>query len=200
MSKRRLRIGKREVPPLVALGAAILASAVFASVFVYYPVNISIRPVAPPVKFAAATNSNGTDLGGNIINVTLGKNQTSAMIEIHPTYQWTYYKDILKITNEDPGSTPYYVYLKVDGINLTVVPGAALWIVVSDGVSTYTAQITGPGLYNISDTLGTLSAGEEWFVSLVTLYPEGEPLVHLGVNATLVYSPSSESPPELPVS
>ena len=199
MSKLRLRIGKREVPPLAALAAAVLASVVFAAVFIYYPLGVTIKPVAPPVYFAPGTNANGTDLAGNTINVTLGANYTSAIVELHPTYQFAYYKDVLKVINNDPGNTSYYVYLKVTNANITNIPGADLYIIVSNGTNTAAFSIANPSTYNISATLGPLPAGGNWTISFMTLYPEGNKLETLVLQAYLVYTPvSSELPPDLP--
>ncbi|MGC9011912.1 hypothetical protein, partial [Thermogladius sp.] len=90
----------RRVLALVAV--AVFTSIVFASVFVYYPVSVTVSPVSPPVYFEYGTNANQPDLGGaNTIDVTLGANKTSLTITIHPTYWVSYYKNVSLIVNGD---------------------------------------------------------------------------------------------------
>lgn len=91
--------------------ATILASIVFASVFVYYPASVQVSPTAPPVIFIEGSNSNQRDLYGTIITTTIDTTGTSASITLHPTYQRTYYLDVLRIKNQD--SQAYYVRINV---------------------------------------------------------------------------------------
>jgi len=85
---------------------------VAASVFAYYPLSIMVSPTTPPVTFAAGNNAGSNYLGpGNTITVSLGSNSTSASVTIHTTYQKTYYKDVLRITNSD--SKAYNIYLSL---------------------------------------------------------------------------------------
>ncbi len=51
---------KRKLIALLAI--ATLVSIVNASVFVYYPINMTINPQQPPVVFVAGGNANGDDL------------------------------------------------------------------------------------------------------------------------------------------
>lgn len=92
--------------------ATILVSVVFASVFVYYPVTVNVSPTAPPVVFLQGSNSGGKDLYGTTIEVTLDPTGTSASLTLHPTYQKTYYMDVLRIKNQDSANA-YYVRIKV---------------------------------------------------------------------------------------
>lgn len=92
--------------------ATILVSVVFASVFVYYPVTVNVSPTTPPVVFSEGSNSRGKDLYGTTIEVTIDPTGTSASVTLHPTYQKTYYADILRIKNQDAGNA-YYVRIKV---------------------------------------------------------------------------------------
>ncbi|MFZ8791941.1 MAG: hypothetical protein ACO2OS_06730 [Thermosphaera aggregans] len=91
--------------------ATILASIVFASVFVYYPASVQVSPRAPPVIFEEGSNSNQRDLYGETITTDIDATGTSASITLHPTYQRTYYKDVLRIKNQD--SEVYYVKVNV---------------------------------------------------------------------------------------
>lgn len=79
--------------------ASILASIVFASVFVYYPASIQVSPTAPPVIFSEGDNSNQRDLYGQTITTTIDETGTSVLINLHPTYRRTYYLDVLRIKN-----------------------------------------------------------------------------------------------------
>ncbi|MEM0378987.1 MAG: hypothetical protein QXU53_06650 [Thermosphaera sp.] len=92
--------------------ATILVSIAFASVFVYYPAAVNVNPSKPPVVFMEGSNSGGRDLYGAIIEVTLDPTGTSASLTLHPTYQKTYYMDVLRIRNQDPNNA-YYVKVKV---------------------------------------------------------------------------------------
>ncbi len=91
--------------------ATILASIVFASVFVYYPASIQVSPTAPPVIFSEGDNSNQRDLYGQTITTTIDETGTRVLINLHPTYQRTYYLDVLRIKNQD--SQVYYVKINV---------------------------------------------------------------------------------------
>jgi len=102
----------KATPLFILLAASLAATAVFASVFVYYPVKIQVSPTAPPVIFSAGTNSNGTDLRGNKIEVRITEANTSLSVTVHPTYQVTYYKNITVINNTD--SKAYYIKLRVN--------------------------------------------------------------------------------------
>jgi len=91
--------------------ATILVSIVFASVFVYYPASVQVSPTAPPVIFIEGSNSNQRDLYGTTITTDIDATGTSASITLHPTYQRTYYRDVLRIKNQD--SEVYYVRIRV---------------------------------------------------------------------------------------
>jgi len=84
------------------------------AVFVYLPGNISIVSVPPPVYFTAGTNANQPDIAGNTISLTIGANQSSFSLTVHPTYQKTYYEDIVKIVNPAlPAGDNYFFGVKV---------------------------------------------------------------------------------------
>jgi len=104
---------RRITTPLIALLIAVVISIAFASVFVYYPMEVKLRPVSPPVYFAAGTNSNQDDLGnGNTISVSIGSNGGSLIVTVHPTYQTAVYKSVAKIVNSDSKAYNVYVYVK----------------------------------------------------------------------------------------
>ncbi|MGB9828431.1 MAG: hypothetical protein ACPLSM_07935 [Thermosphaera sp.] len=91
--------------------ATILASIVFASVFIYYPAIVQVSPTSPPVIFVEGSNSNQRDLYGTIISTIIDATGTSASVTLHPTYQRTYYSDVLRIKNLD--SQVYYVKVNI---------------------------------------------------------------------------------------
>jgi len=110
---------RRITTPLIALLIAVVISIAFASVFVYYPMAVTLQPVSPPVYFDAGANSNQNDLGGsgtpytsNIISVSIGSNATYLTITVHPTYQVTYYKNVSIVYNNDGKS--YKVCFRVN--------------------------------------------------------------------------------------
>jgi len=100
---------KRKLIALLAI--ATLISIVNASVFVYYPIILTISPQNPPVVFSAGSNANKKDLWGETITVITGDG-TSLTIEVHPTLQRNYYYDIARIKNND-GSNTYYIKFRV---------------------------------------------------------------------------------------
>ena len=95
---------------VLALAATIILSIAFSSVFVYYPITAQISPVETPVKLGYGSNAGRPDLS-DTISVTIGSNNASATITIHPTYQVSYYRNITIITNTD--SKAYKVMLNV---------------------------------------------------------------------------------------
>ncbi|HEU97257.1 MAG TPA: hypothetical protein ENO36_00170 [Fervidicoccus fontis] len=103
----------KNTPLFLLVAASLVSAAVFASVFVYYPVSVAATPTAPPVIFAEGSNAGGKDLyGTNTIGVTVSQANTSLSITVHPTYQITYYKNITLIKNLD--SNAYYIAFRVN--------------------------------------------------------------------------------------
>ncbi|MEM0021653.1 MAG: hypothetical protein QW039_03315 [Fervidicoccaceae archaeon] len=106
----------KNVTPLVFLVVASLAAtAIFASVFVYYPVTAAATPTKPPIYFSLGSNANQNDLfygSGNKIAVTISDANTSLSINVHPTYQTNYYKNIANINNQD--TQAYYFAVRVN--------------------------------------------------------------------------------------
>jgi hypothetical protein len=100
---------KRKLIALLAI--ATLISIVNASVFVYYPINLTISPQQPPVVFSTGNNSNTRDLWDKTITVSTGGG-TNLTIKVHPTLQRNYYYDIARIKNNDDLNT-YYIKFRV---------------------------------------------------------------------------------------
>jgi len=100
---------KRKLIALLAI--ATLISIVNASVFVYYPITLTISPQNPPVVFLEGSNAGGNDLWGNTITVNTGDG-TSLTIEVHPTLQKNYYYNITEIKNND-SLHAYYIKFRV---------------------------------------------------------------------------------------
>ncbi|MCC6009918.1 MAG: hypothetical protein LM588_02855 [Fervidicoccaceae archaeon] len=165
---------------------------VAASVFAYYPLSITVSPTTPPVTFATGSNSNQNDLGpGNTITVSLGSNSASASVTVHPTYQKTYYKDVLRITNSD--SKTYNVYIRVDTAIASFPAGSTILLKIYDsGTPIATVPLTSTGTVSI----GSLSGGGAWEVDVEVYIPEGSSLPSSATaNLQLIYTPSSETPP-----
>jgi hypothetical protein len=99
---------KRKLIALLAI--ATLISIVNASVFVYYPITLTISPQNPPVVFSSGSNSNKRDLWDKTITVSID-DDTRLTIEVHPTLQRNYYYDIAKIENKDTNT--YYIKFRV---------------------------------------------------------------------------------------
>jgi hypothetical protein len=100
---------KRKLIALLAI--ATLISIVNASVFVYYPITLTINPQNPPVVFSSGSNSNKRDLWDKTITVSID-DDTRLTIKVHPTLQRNYYYDIAKIKNNDDSNT-YYIKFRV---------------------------------------------------------------------------------------
>jgi len=103
---------KRTLATLAAL--AITLAVVNASVFVYYDLDVSIIGTTAEVRFATGDNANHPDLAGQTITITLeGTYKTKATIEIHPTNEKTYYRNVLVIENYGVGHI-YHGWIKVN--------------------------------------------------------------------------------------
>ncbi|MFN3267718.1 MAG: hypothetical protein ACK416_00495, partial [Zestosphaera sp.] len=101
---------KRKLIALLAIAA--LVGIVNATVFVYYPINITVSPQEPPVIFQGGSNANKTDLWGEDIEVTIEDYGTKLTITVHPTMQKNYYYDIVKVANNDQNNA-YYIKFRV---------------------------------------------------------------------------------------
>ncbi|MGC9115289.1 MAG: hypothetical protein ACP5HH_04730, partial [Fervidicoccaceae archaeon] len=120
----------KNTPLFLLVAASLVAAAVFASVFVYYPVSVAATPTAPPVIFAEGSNANKADLYGNTITVSISQANTSLSITVHPTYQKTYYKNITLIKNLD--SNAYYIAFRVNPVSTTDTNLQSVQLIIKD--------------------------------------------------------------------
>lgn len=177
--------------------AMFLAGAAFAGVFVYQPASISVTYSEPPVVFELGSNANRPDVGaGRFINVTLGLNKTSVSIQINPTYQRTYYKNITLIVNRD--TKPYAVFAVVRSRSDNAPANATIFMYIYSGDSLIsTIDLRGVPL-NASISIGTLGASAHWRIDFLSVAPEGFPLAGRFINVTMeiVYTATlDETPP-----
>jgi len=170
---------------LLALLAMIPVITASAAVFVYYPMNVSIQQQAPPVVFALGSDANKADLGGQTITVSLGANQTSATLTLHPTYQTAYYQDILHIKNT--GSSSYNAYLRISTpLSLPSGGTASLIVHLSNGTNA-SISLTSSGTVS----LGSIASGNDWQIDLQIYIPEGNPTVSTSASISIIYTPES---------
>jgi len=149
---------------LLAILALALA-VVNAAVFVYYPMSLNLEPSKPAVYFVPGSNANQPDVmygAGNTIAVTVDSAGAQATMTVHPTYQRTYYKEVLNITNQD--TQAYDVWLIIDdainvGGNLT---SARLYAKDASGNTVKPVDLsqTGPVL------VGQIPGGASWRIDL----------------------------------
>jgi len=120
---------RRIITPLIALLIAVVISIAFAGVFVYYPMEVILQPVSPPVYFDEGNNSNQNDLrSGNKISVSIGDNKTSLNIVVHPTYRVTYYKNVSIVYNNDGRS--YRVCFRVESPLSNLPPDSEAYLYI----------------------------------------------------------------------
>lgn len=177
----------------ISLGALALATVALASVFVYYPLQLTAVPQAPGVVFQLGSNAGHPDVGQNTITVTLGASSTSASVEIHPTYQRTYYKDVLRIYNGD--NDAMRIWLRVDNAYDTLPTGSTVRIIFREGANIiYSYQIGGTAQVQV----GTINAGATWEIDFEVQIPEGHSIQNsqFVAHMRLIYTPSSETPPQ----
>jgi hypothetical protein len=62
-------VNAKKAPIFLLLAISLASTAVFASVFVYYPVSIAATPQAPPIIFSAGSKCNANDFRGKQITV-----------------------------------------------------------------------------------------------------------------------------------
>jgi hypothetical protein len=208
---------KKLLSLILALLTAIMLSTAFASVFSYYPAQVSVAPTSPPVYFALGENAGNSDLGsGNTITLTLGTNGSSGSITIHPTYQVTYYKNVTVIVNSD--TKAYNVYIRVtssitlptgsgSAIGTSPTSGMAKLYIYSKGASRSLTGFPTPapsGSYiavvDLTTTgttsVGSLNAGSAYEIDIYIYIPEGASLPSsLTASIMLIATPSSETPP-----
>ncbi|MEM4489136.1 MAG: hypothetical protein QXK88_10160 [Desulfurococcaceae archaeon] len=190
----------------------IVAAFAAASVFAYYPFQLTVSPVSPPVTFGQGNNSGQPDLGtSNIISVSLGDSKTSVQVSIHPTYNTTYYKNVTLLRNSD--SKAYKVYLIISEKHVNLPSGSEVYLIVySSGATrnltgypnpepkadTYVNKIELVNTNTDAPTLiGILYKDAVWEFDFLVRIPEGSSIE--GASATfnmhIVYTPSDETPP-----
>lgn len=186
---------KMTLLPVIAVLATMI---VLASVFVYYPFNITAQPQSPGVIFEGGSNAGQPDIGNNQITVTLGDNKASASVTIHPTYQYNYYKDVVRVTNND--NDAMNVYLIFSSVSNTLPTGSVVKMFVYDGATRVRElDITNPST-GTAISIGQLASSRTWQIDFYVEIPEGESITGKQYSATarLVYTPSSETPPATP--
>jgi len=192
-------VNAKKAPIFLLLAISLASTAVFASVFVYYPVSIAATPQAPPIIFSAGSNSNATDLGGKQITVSISDANTSLSITVHPTYQTTYYKNIAVINNVD--SKAYYVAFRVNSAaSDTNLQSANLIIKDSSGNQIAIINLMSTGTSNWYQ----VPAGAHYSVDLNITYSAGSNTYNqapgsgsgFAASLQLIYSPqNNESAP-----
>ena len=184
---------KRKLIALLAI--ATLVSIVNASVFVYYPINITITPQNPPIVFVEGDNANQRDLWDNtIITVNIGDSGTSLAIEVHPTLQRNYYYDIARIKNNDISNTYYIKFRVTQAITDNRVNEA--YLIISDSGTQYQIDLMDENLQ--PNEWISLGASGELRVDLYIVL-SGYDGSSISVRVDLIYSTTdTETPPELP--
>ena len=193
---------------VLALAATIILSIAFSSVFVYYPITAIIQPVQPPVKLDYGNNANVNDLGStsgqsNKIEVKIGTNNANATITIHPTYEASYYENVIIIRNTDD-SKSYSVTLKVY-VAVSGLPSGSkvLLYLFSQGaarsLSGWPSSNLAPSgslavldLTQTTTATVTLNGGSIVEVDILVYIPEGStmPTSTVTANIYLSYTPS----------
>jgi hypothetical protein len=185
----------------IMAGLALALALVNAAVFVYYPMNITVSPQKPPVYFDYGSNANQNDLMGNTISVAISEASTSLSIQVHPTYQVNYYKNITVIKSQDTANAYYILFDITDPISDSNVDSANLIISDSSGTPIATIDLKNTGTQPTSWI--TVNPGDTLTVSLnITITPSSgatydtSPSLGDGsATVKLVYSPqNSESP------
>jgi len=179
---------------VVALAVLAIAALVAnAAVFVYYPATVEVQAQKAPVKFQAGTNAGAPDLNGNTIQVTIGTNGTDAIITVHPTLEYNYYYDVLRIVNT--GQQGYYVNFYVNQSNLADIGIAEVYIVVNG--TKYPAL---PGALVAPKNI-FLNANQKLIIGILFYSPD-DAVFNLNTTGTLnlflVYSPVNETVQPLP--
>lgn len=177
----------------------LVTSILLASVFAYYPLTIQVQPVSPGVEFEAGSNAGKPDIGeDNYITIEIGSNKVSASIKIHPTYQENYYRDVLRIVNNDDNAMKVYLIFKEVNKNLPRDSIVKLFVYESD-TKVKELDITSQES-NTAILIGTLNADSTWQIDFYVKIPEGNSISNASYTASadLVYTPSGETPPNTP--
>ncbi|MEM2592949.1 MAG: hypothetical protein QXI60_10210 [Thermofilaceae archaeon] len=188
-------MNKRAVllPTLVLIVSAVALAAVFA----YYPLTITVLPIEPGVVFVAGSNAGQPDIGTeNQIQVFIGDNKTSASVTIHPTYQENYYKDVLRIVNNDDNAMNVYIMLTSASPNLPADSIVKLFF-YQGNTKVKELDITTLTV-NQPYSVGQIPVGGTWQIDFYVFIPEGTSITEVKYEAKLVYTPSEETPPPNP--
>ena len=189
----------------VALAIAIILSYAYSGVFVYYPINVSLQPVNPPITFSPGSNANQNDLGGggnpyvsNKIGVSTGLKGTVLSLTLHPTFQHNYYYNLSLIVNND--GKAYYITFRVkQAANLP--PGSAVRLLVYNAPSGG-QKVADVSLLSTGDTSATaqIPAGGKWRIDVYIYIPEVSTLPNpTSAEVQLIYSPETGvTPPSVP--
>jgi len=176
---------KRKLIALLAI--ATLISIVNASVFVYYPINLTISPQNPPVVFLTGSNSNKRDLWGETITVSTGDG-TSLTINVHPTLQKNYYYDIARIKNNDDTHTYYIKFRVTNPITDSRVDKAYLIINGDYNIDLKNGEVQPSSWIELSNS-------DEFRVDLyIVLNSVGSSSITVGVDL-IISTTNAESPP-----
>ncbi len=183
-------------PSRIAVILAILAllALVGTAVFVYYPISITVNSVSPPVIFGLGSNANQADLAGNTIQVTLGPNSTSASLVLHPTYEKTYYHDVLRIVNPaPPNGDNYFIAIRVT----SPLAGAAFvqaraYVYDNANNLLFTVDLKVAGDYGWPTALPD---NTQYRVDIEIVISQGVLLPSGSVNLELIYSPQNAAAP-----
>ena len=180
------------IAPATLLVIAIVSSMVLASVFVVYPGQLTVSYATNDIQIQPGNNTGLADLNGNTIDVAVGSKNASVSITVHPTYQYTYYKNITIINNT--GTAAYYIGFYIDSTSITLADAAKLYVFDSSGglVATIDLKTTG-----WSGWIGPLASGSYYRIDLVFHVAETESIsgVSETVSFYIYWSPSSETPP-----
>lgn len=186
--------------PIVALA---IISPTLASVFVYYPLTVTIAPSTPGVVFQKGSNAGESDIGTEkTITVSITDNGTSASVEIHPTYQKNYYKDVLRIVNNDDNAMNVYLIFRSRSGGLPSNLSTVVLLLVYEGTTKKANTNIVSQELNTPVQIGTINKGGEWQIDFYVYIP-GTSTITTGQSYTvtmdLVYTPSTtETPPTNP--
>ena len=185
---------KRKLIALLAI--ATLISIVNASVFVYYPINLTISPQNPPVVFSTGSNSNERDLWDKTITVDItdgvaDNEGTRLTIEVHPTLQKNYYYDIARIKNNDDKHTYYIKFRVTSCINDDRVYEA--YLIINNTNTQYEIDLKSSGVQPNDDWI-TLSSLGEFRVDLYIVPKSVGGTIEFKVDL-IISTTNAESPP-----
>ena len=182
---------------IALLAIATLISIVNASVFVYYPITLTISPQQPPVIFQKGDNADKPDLWGNTISVIIGDEGTSLSISIHPTLQRNYYYNISMIVNQD-SSNAYYIKFRVTS-PITDSRVSVAYLVLNNDGTQYLIDLKSGNLQP-SDWI-TLSGSEKYRVDLyieLKDYTGSPSSIEVKLDLIITTTSTTETPPSVP--